>query len=81
MLLLLVIALIKLCIVIMLLCAGASVCVCVRAGVCVCVRVCACACVYVRVVSMDKILHFINKFFTYYYFQRVQCDHRLPPCP
>ena len=39
------------------------VCVCVRACVCVYVR----ACVYALTkVSTDMILHFINKYFTYY---------------
>ena len=52
---------IKLCVIGMHLCARASVCVCVRG--CVCVHVCVCVCVHVcalRIVSMDKILRFIN---------------------
>ena len=55
------------CIVSMLVCTGASVCVCVCVCACVraCVRACVCVCVCVcafRIVSRDTILHFTNIF-------------------
>ena len=45
-------------------CMHACMCVHVREHVCVCVCACVCVCVYaLRIVSMDKILHFINTLF------------------
>ena len=44
-------------------CVCTCVCVCVRACVRACVHACVRACVHVfRIVSMDKILHFVNTF-------------------
>ena len=51
----------------LLVCVCVCVCVCVRACVCVC----ACMCVHVyalRIVSMDKILHFTNTLIIFYYY-------------
>ena len=51
-------------------CAGVCVCVCGGGGVGACE--CACASVYaLRIISMDKILHF-NKYFNYYYYTQAK---------